>query len=298
MFIRDSTENTVIKMKIGILSGKGGTGKTLVSVNLAALVNGSTYIDCDVEEPNGHLFFKPQDNSEEQVTVKIPIINSQRCAECRKCVDFCNFNALAFVNNRVMVFKEVCHSCGGCKLLCPTNAISEEEKPIGIIQKGISENVNVISGFLNVGEVSGVPIIRKLIEIGKNKEGTVFIDCPPGSACTAMESIREVDYCVLVAEPTLFGVHNLNIVYELVKLFKKPFGVILNKCSDDENPAKEFCKDHNINILGSIPFEKELGVINSNGLIAVHESEKYRSLFKALLNDLILEVQRETVVNP
>lgn len=285
-------------MKIAVLSGKGGTGKTLVSVNLASTAKDATYIDCDVEEPNGHLFFKPKQIIEEQVTVSVPQIEQGLCSGCRKCVEFCKFNALAYVKDKVMVFNEVCHSCGGCKILCPNHAISEIKKSIGALQSGTSENVKVISGFLNVGEVSGVPIIKKILEKGCSTNGITFIDCPPGSACTAMESISDADYCILVAEPTIFGVHNLNMVYELVKLFNKPFGVILNKCSKEENPAQEFCINRNIKILGTIPFDKELGTINSNGLIAVRENEKYRELFNELLDNLIKEVQHETVVNP
>jgi len=288
----------VVKMKIAVLSGKGGTGKTLVSVNLASTAKDATYIDCDVEEPNGHLFFKPKQIIEEQVTVSVPQIEQGLCSGCRKCVEFCKFNALAYVKDKVMVFNEVCHSCGGCKILCPNHAISEIKKSIGALQSGTSENVKVISGFLNVGEVSGVPIIKKILEKGCSTNGITFIDCPPGSACTAMESISDADYCILVAEPTIFGVHNLNMVYELVKLFNKPFGVILNKCSKEENPAQEFCINRNIKILGTIPFDKELGTINSNGLIAVRENEKYRELFNELLDNLIKEVQHETVVNP
>lgn len=286
------------ELKIAVLSGKGGTGKTLVSVNLAATANNSTYIDCDVEEPNGHLFLKPKDIKEEIVKVFIPSINEELCNGCRKCVEFCNFNALAFIKNKVMLFDEICHSCGGCMLICPNKAITEKEKTVGIIQSGVSDNVKVISGFLNTGEASGVPIIKKLLNTNIDKSNFTIIDCPPGSACTAMESIRDADYCILVAEPTLFGVHNLNLVYELVQLFHKPYGVILNKCTDEENPAEEFCIKNNIKILGMIPFDNELGTINSSALIAVRESQRYKDLFVKIFDNVKKEVQHETAVNP
>ena len=278
-------------MKIAVLSGKGGTGKTLVTVNLAAAAKTATYIDCDVEEPNGHLFFKPEGITEEKVTVKIPIADEELCSGCRKCVKFCKFNALAYTN-KLIVFDEICHSCGGCILVCPEKALTEKDKAIGTIQKGTSGNVSVYTGIMNLGEASGVPIIKKLLETENQEADKItVIDCPPGSACIVMESIKDADYCILVAEPTLFGVHNLNMVYELVTLFKKPFGVVLNKCLDGENPAETFCIENNIKILGRILFDNELGTLNSNAGIVVNESEKYRELFSDLLQTVIKEVQ-------
>ncbi len=285
-------------MKIAVLSGKGGTGKTLLSVNLAVAGESSVYIDCDVEEPNGHLFLKPKEIASEKVKVKIPIVDMELCDGCRKCVEFCKYNALAYVNEKLIVFNDICHSCGGCLLVCPLKALSEKEKVIGEIQKGNSENVKVLSGILNIGEASGVPIIKKLLEEKSNENNTVIIDCPPGSACIVMESIKDADYCVLVAEPTIFGVHNLNMVYELVKLFNKPHGVVLNKCIEGTNPAEEFCIKNNIKILDKIPFDNELGMLSSNALIAAKESQKYKDSFSKLLNRIVKEVQRETVVNP
>ncbi|MGI6136825.1 MAG: 4Fe-4S binding protein [Christensenellales bacterium] len=285
-------------MKIAVLSGKGGTGKTLVSVNLASVARSATYIDCDVEEPNGHLFFKPNILSEENVFVKIPKLDPSLCTGCRKCIDFCKFNALAYVNNKPLVFDEVCHSCGGCVLVCPEQAFSETDKLIGKVKIGKSKKVDVYTGILNIGEATGIPIINNLLA---NKETTiekpVVIDCPPGSACIVMESIKDADYCVLVAEPTLFGVHNLNMVYELVTLFKKPFGVVLNKCLDDENPSKLFCLEKNIKILAEIPFDPELGKLNSEAKIVAEKSNKYHDLFSSLLNTITKEVLYETTTN-
>jgi len=285
-------------MKIAVLSGKGGTGKTLVSVNLAAVTDESVYIDCDVEEPNGHLFFKPKDIESEKISINIPAVNKKLCNGCRRCVDFCKFNALAYINNKLKVFDEVCHSCGGCVLFCPQKALSEKEKIIGEVQKGTSENVKVYTGILNTGEASGIPIIKKLISCTFANNSITFIDCPPGSACIVMESIKDADYCILVAEPTLFGVHNFNMVYELVKLFNKPHGAVLNKCLEGENPAEKFCIEKGIKILGRIPFDNELGKLNSNALISVRESKKYQELFSSLLQVVTKEVQDETAVNP
>lgn len=282
-------------MNIAVLSGKGGTGKTLLSVNMAAASKSATYIDCDVEEPNGYLFFKPEEIVEENVSVKIPEVDKELCSGCRKCVDFCKFNALAFIKKAPIVFGDICHSCGGCSLLCPENAITEKDKVIGKIEKGKSQGIDVYTGILNTGEVSGVPIIEKLLEENRatDNEKLSIIDCPPGSACIVMESIKDADFCVLAAEPTAFGTHNLEMVYELVSLFGKPFGVVLNKCLDGENPSEEFCKEKGIKILGRVPFEKELGELNSNAKIAARESERYNKLFKDILETVKGEVQHE-----
>ena len=284
-------------MKIAVLSGKGGTGKTLVSVNLTAVAPQSVYIDCDVEEPNGHLFFKPVDITSEKISVKIPVVDESLCNGCRVCVDFCKFNALTYINNQLKVFETICHSCGGCTLFCPVKALSEKDKIIGEVQSGSSENVSVITGILNTGEASGIPIIKKLLDALSGGKEITFIDCPPGSACIVMESIKDADYCILVGEPTLFGVHNFNMVYELVTLFDKPHGAILNKCLEGENPAERFCIDKNIKILGRIPFDNEIGTLNSNARILVREHPKFRELFSSLLQIVTKEARHETIVN-
>lgn len=284
-------------MEIAVLSGKGGTGKTFVSINLAAAADESTYIDCDIEEPNGHLFLKPEKLKIDPVKVQIPTVNKDICTGCRKCVEFCKFNALAYINNNLMIFDDICHSCGGCQLVCPENALSEKEKVIGEVQKGISENVNVITGILNTGESSGTPIIKNALNSIEKNRGLTVIDSPPGSACTVMDSIKDADYCILVAEPTLFGAHNLNMVYELLELFNKPYGVVLNKCNEERNPAEEFCKEKGIKILEKIPFDNELGELNSNAKIASRENKRYKELFSSLLEKVIEEVKNETVIN-
>ncbi len=284
-------------MRIAVLSGKGGTGKTLLSVNMAAAASTtSQYLDCDVEEPNGHLYFKPEELITEDVNVKIPFVDPILCNGCRKCVEFCKFNALAYIN-KLIVFEDICHSCGGCTILCPENALSEKDKSIGRIERGISENVRVLSGILNIGQASGVPIINQLLKESSKSEDITIIDCPPGSACIVMESIKDADYCLLVAEPTLFGVHNLNMVVELVELFNKPYGVVINKSMNGENPVRDYCEEKGIKILEEIPFDNELGTLNSNALIATRESEKYNKIFTSILETIVMEVEHETVIS-
>ncbi|MGI6498377.1 MAG: 4Fe-4S binding protein [Oscillospiraceae bacterium] len=276
-------------MIVSVLSGKGGTGKTLVSVNLAAAAEQTTYVDCDVEEPNGHLFLKPEITDTTPVSTKVPEINMDLCTRCRTCVNFCKYNALALVKDKILVFHEICHSCGGCALLCPAKAITETERTIGRIEEGLSAGVRVLTGYLNPGEVSGVPIIKELLA-RLPKEGDAVIDCPPGSACVVMESIRDADYCVLVAEPTLFGVHNLSMVYELVQLFEKPFGVVLNKCLPEENPAETFCLQHQIPVLAKIPYDETLGLLNSRGSVLVREQKAYQAMFSRMMERIKKEV--------
>ena len=271
-------------MKIAVLSGKGGAGKTLVAVNIASVIGNSIYVDCDVEEPNGHLFFKPENITKTDVNIMLPKHDQEKCIGCRKCVDFCKFNALAYVKNKVVIFDEVCHSCYGCIMVCPNKALHMEPKTIGEIHIGKHNNTIVKSGIINIGEASGVPIINQLL---RDVEGeNIVIDCPPGSACVVMESIKDADFCILVGEPTIFGVHNLNMVYELVKVFNKKCGVVLNKCIEGENLAEQYCNKNKIDILGKIPWDKELGKLSSEGKILVEEDYKYKDLFKGIINNI------------
>lgn len=284
-------------MKVAVLSGKGGSGKTFVAVNLAATAGEATYIDCDVEEPNGHLFFKPIIQHVEAVDVKIPEIEHHRCDGCRKCVEFCRFNALAYIAEKVMVFQEVCHACGGCALVCPQSAIIESSRNIGQIQDGISGNVRVLTGILNPGEAAGVPVIRKLLK-KKDESDQTFIDCPPGSACSVMESLQDADYCLLVAEPTIFSLHNVKMVHQLVKLFEKPHGMILNKCLKGENPSEVYANDEKIPILGKVPFDPHVGDLTARGMIAVNEDDEMKHLFTEMLNRVSEVAADETALNP
>ncbi len=281
-------------MKIAILSGKGGTGKTLLSVNLAALLQPSVYVDCDVEEPNGHLYFRPKQVKTKPVCVKIPALNPALCNGCRTCVDFCNFNALAYTAKSLLIFDDVCHSCGGCTLLCPQKALYETDKEIGTVQSGTADNVQLYSGMLHIGQATGIPIIEELLSAVAATDKPVIIDCPPGSACIVMESIKDADFCLLVTEPTLFGAHNLQMVHELVTLFNKPFGVIINKSVEGANPAETFCIENNLPVLGKIPYDSQLSTLHSNGDIAVHHSETYRALFSSLLRTITKEASDET----
>lgn len=267
---------------IAVLSGKGGTGKTFISVNLACAAAPATYIDCDAEEPNGHLFFQPAIKTQEAVNVPVPRVDPAKCIKCRQCVDFCAYHALAWTGRELLVFDEMCHGCGGCVMLCPAQALRETERAIGRVQTGEAQGVQVLSGFLNPGEATGVPVIKQLLNTG-HPGGRVIIDCPPGSSCMVSESIQDADYCVLVAEPTRFGAHNLAMVHELARLYNKPCGVVLNKALPGDDPSRQYCQAHGLPILAEIAFEVQLGKLTSNGMIAVKEDPRYRALFERLL---------------
>lgn len=270
-------------MKIAVLSGKGGTGKTFVSVNLAALAGRASYIDCDVEEPNGRLFLRPGDVQQAPVYSMIPEFDADRCTGCRKCVEICRFNALVYVGERPIVFPEVCHSCGGCVLACPTGAVREAKRPVGTVETGWYGDVQVVTGILNPGEVSAVPVIKAALKAGRSKEDLTVIDCPPGSGCSVLESVSRAGYCILVAEPTAFGLHNFQMVAELVQLLKKPWGVVINKEDGTYPPLEEFCTRNAVPVLARIPYSKKLAGLAAAGQIASTHDNETGKLFAQLL---------------
>jgi len=270
-------------LKIAVLSGKGGTGKTFIAVNLSFAAGRSTYADCDVEEPNGRLFFKPENTKEEVINTLVPVFDADKCNACRKCVDFCRFNALAFIKEKPVLFPSVCHSCGGCVLVCRKKAITEERRAIGMVESGISGQVHVITGVLNPGEISGVPVIKKVLDIAERREEFTVIDCPPGSGCAVMESVMDADYCILVAEPTAFGLHNLKMVYDLVTTLGKNCGVVINREEDEYEPLEQFCKEEKLQILQRIPYMEELALIGAKAEIAAEKHAGAKNIFLQLL---------------
>ncbi len=278
-------------MKIAVLSGKGGTGKTFVSVNLAVVAKNSTYIDCDVEEPNGRLFLKPEDLTSTAVNVKVPSFDVDKCVGCKKCVDFCRFNAIAFIKDKPKLFMGVCHSCGGCAIACPSMAIMETDRQVGEVQKGRYKGVTVVTGVMNTGEESGIPVIKGALKQGLDENEITVIDCPPGSACSVMESVEKSDFCVLVAELTAFGLHNFIMVYELVTLLNKPLCAVINKENGDYPEFNEYCKQHNIPIFLSVPYSEELALIGADAKIAVEHDTKCQEMFKDLLEKIAYEVK-------
>ena len=271
-------------MQVAILSGKGGTGKTFISVNMASAAGEAVCIDCDVEEPNGWLFLKPVEEKTCPVEMLLPEVDIEKCSGCRICVEFCKFSALAYVKDKLMIFPQLCHSCGGCILLCPQKALAESSREIGRIIYGTAGKVATRTGVLNPGEPAGVAIINQLLEKVDSSK-LVVLDCPPGSGCNVIESIRSCDYCLLVAEPTVFGVHNLALVLKLVRLFGKPCGVVINKAVPGKTIVEDFCRKEKVQVLESIPFDRNVAAAISNGELAVKE-RKYQQLFRGLIEKI------------
>lgn len=275
-------------MNIIFLSGKGGTGKTLVSTNLAAVVNKGTYYDCDVEEPNGHLFFKPTIEERIDVVKQIPVFDLDRCVGCRECVDFCRFNALAMINNRVWIQESLCHGCGGCSLICKHGAVSEKNHENGHIDKGRYRNMTVLTGWMNVMEEAATPIIETMLAL-TSKDSINFIDCPPGASCSVMACVEQADYAIIVAEPTLYGLENMKMIIELLEQYHKPMGIVLNQVSDSNDPVTAYLNAQSIPILTKIPYDNNIAIWASNGQLAVMNDSNYHSLF----SELFARIQKE-----
>nr|WP_259678962.1 ATP-binding protein [Clostridium chauvoei] len=251
-------------VNIAVLSGKGGTGKTTMSINLAIALN-ANYVDCDVEEPNGFLFLKPTVYKNEDVMVEYPEIKKDKCISCGICTQTCKFNALAKVKDNIMVFDKLCHSCGACKISCKTDAIVYKNRVIGKLESGKTRNIECIRGILNVGEPMAVPVIKQLLK--SLPKGINLIDCPPGTSCNVVNSLKYADIAILVTEPSEFGLHDLKLAVELVKIYNIPFCVVINKDDGKENIVKKYCEEENIKIIGYLPYSRDTVTLYSKGQI-------------------------------
>ena len=268
-------------MKIAVLSGKGGTGKTTVSSSLA-FISKMLLIDTDIEEPNSHIFLKGNIEDIKSVYTRFPEVNMEKCNLCGECGNFCKFNAIIPAKKRVIVFGEACHDCGGCEIVCKNGAISWEKREIGKIYTG-KTHFNSINkyGELNIGEMSGVKIIK---EIYKNTEEKDFlIDCPPGTACTTVSAVEVADFAIIVVEPSPFGLSDMKLVVQLLRDMKIPFGVVINKFDEDKNIVKKYCDDEKIEIIGTIPFDRKIAETYSKGEIIAEALPEYRENFETIL---------------
>ena len=265
-------------MIISIASGKGGTGKTTIAVNLAMSISNVQLLDCDVEEPNAHIFIKPEINATISVPIPVPKVDKAKCNYCGRCAELCEYNAIAVLNDNVLVFPALCHGCGACSYLCPQNAIEEVNREIGVIELGTKGGLQFGHGRLNIGEAMSPPLIRAVKEYS-NPSKTVIIDAPPGTSCPVIESIKGSDYCILVTEPTPFGLNDLVLAVEVLKKLTIPFGVIINRSDLGNQDTHDYCKKENIPRLMEIPFKKEIAVAYSKGIAFVEKMPEYKKEF-------------------
>ncbi|MBN2333392.1 MAG: ATP-binding protein [Deltaproteobacteria bacterium] len=274
-------------MIITIASGKGGTGKTTIATNFALSIPDAQYIDCDVEEPNGNLFLNAEIVERLAVGTPLPQVDLEQCTFCGDCAKACEFNALAVLKKKVLVFPELCHGCGVCRYICPAKAISEGEKRIGIVETGIvhqiqGDDVAFAQGVLNVGEPMSPPLIKRVKQCALAGK-TVILDAPPGTSCPVIQTLNGSDFCLLVTEPTPFGLNDLELAVGVVRLLEIPFGVIINRCDSGDQSVVSYCRAEGIPILMELPLNRDLAFAYSKGIPFVAEYPEAREQFRHLL---------------
>jgi MinD superfamily P-loop ATPase len=274
-------------MIISVASGKGGTGKTLVSTNLVLSIDDRDmqFLDCDIEEPNAYIFLKPEIKITRPVEVLVPQFNEEKCTHCKKCSDFCAYSAILVSPKKVQLFPELCHSCGGCALICPEGAISEVPFKIGNLYIGQSKNIDFVYGELDVSRPLAVPVIKEVkTQINTNK--TVIIDSPPGASCPVIEAVKGSDFVILVTEPTPFGLHDLTIAVEVVSQLNIPMGVVVNRSDLGSLEVWDFLAKKEIPVLLEIPFDKQIAELYSKGIPFSTAEIKWRDKFRTLFQNI------------
>lgn len=266
-------------LKIAIASGKGGTGKTTIAVNLAkSLGENVQLLDCDVEEPNSHIFLQPEILRVENVSVSVPDVDLSRCTFCGKCQEICQFSAIVVIKNSVLVFPELCHSCAGCWLVCPENCIAQKERVVGVTEEGENGDIKFVHGRLDIGEVMSPPLIRA-VKYRTASSMIVIIDAPPGTSCPVIEAVKGSDFVILATEPTPFGLNDLILAVEVVRALGISFGVVINRSDIGDNKVREYCEAENIPILMEIPNDRRIAEAYSRGKIIIDIYPEYRNRF-------------------
>lgn len=273
-------------MILAIASGKGGTGKTTVATNLARVAadRGTevAYLDCDVEEPNGHIFLKPEIVTTSAVTVPVPVVDEQKCAACGDCAQICQYNAIALLGETVLVFENLCHGCGGCMMVCPAGAISQGAREVGVVEEGDARGIAFVHGRLRIGEAMSPPLIREVKKRIPSK-GLAIIDSPPGTSCPVIQSVRGADFVVLVTEPTPFGLHDLKLAVEMLRVLGLPFGVVVNRADTGDDAVFDYCAGQSIDTLLRIPDDRRVAEAYSRGQLAAEALPEYAEMFASLL---------------
>ena len=268
---------------IAIASGKGGTGKTTVAIHLAALLAAQgravQYLDCDVEEPNGHLFLKPKMERSESVGIPVPVVDAAQCTSCGKCAEVCEFNAIAMLK-KPLVFPELCHGCGACALVCPVGAIRETSRAIGVVETGRTGTIGFAQGRLNVGEPMAPPLIRA-VKARRNPDAIALFDSPPGTSCPVVATVRDADLVVLVTEPTPFGLHGLSLAVATLRPLGRPLGVVVNR-ADDDRRVQDYCQAENLPVLAELPDDRRVAETYARGELVFDRLPEWRDRFDAL----------------
>ena len=284
-------------MIISVASGKGGTGKTTVAVNLALSLKEVEVqvLDCDVEEPNSHLFLNPVIHETKSAYTLVPEVDYERCDFCGKCAPACEYNALVVVPEKeVMVFPGLCHGCGLCSLVCPQHAISEHPRGIGVIKKGRSGDgsIELVYGLLNIGEIMATPLIDR-VKAELDPEKTVIIDVPPGTACPVIAAVQDSDYCILVTEPTPFGLYDLKLAVAVLHVLAIPCGVVVNKAGIGDRGVYAYCEREGLPILLEIPHDKRIAECYAEGVPFVKRFPEWQERFAALMEQVADELEKE-----
>ncbi len=270
-------------MIISVASGKGGTGKTTVAVNLARTIGaGVQLLDCDVEEPNAHLFLKGREIGSDVVTIPIPEVDESLCDGCGECGRLCRYHAIVSFGSAPLVFPDLCHGCGGCALVCPRGAIRETGKRIGVVETRDAEGITLIQGRLDIGVAMAPPLIRA-VKSRLNREKTAILDAPPGTSCPVIATVRGSDFVVLVTEPTPFGLHDLGLAIEMIREIDVPFGVVVNRMGAGDDRVHRFCRDEGVPILLEIPDDRRIAEAYSRGELMVDALPDYTDHFATLM---------------
>ncbi len=281
-------------MRIAVASGKGGTGKTLLATNVARLWadqgHNVTYVDADTEEPNGHLFLKPDVSMEVRFKVWIPALDEATCAGHGKCQEICAFNAILSAGGSVIVFNELCHSCGACILACPDQALVEKEREIGSVFIGTAGNADFFSGRLDVGEARATPLIEEVVHLVENAAGIAIIDAPPGTSCSAVAAVRSADFLLLVTEPTPFGMHDLELAVGMGRTLGLRLAAVINRSDLGDDQVRRFLNRESIPVLAEIPFDRAVAEAYAAARLPIEECESFKQTMIDLGGNLLAAV--------